>query len=129
MFEIECVRSFQEAVLEQDLPRAAAEGAGGRQLLQHVEALRHPRARAHRHLLRAPSYQVNSQQCDIFLDGLIFTSSHLRTIDENTEVSNNDGRENAIRSLILEAVMETTIQLYMFVTNPALRSVKKNYRY
>ena len=44
-------------------------------------------------------------------------------------MSNNDGRENAIRSLILEAVMETTIQLYMFVTNPALRSVKKNYRY
>ena len=128
MFEIECVRSVQEAVLEQDLPRAAAEGAGGRQLLQHVEALRHPRARAHRHLLRYSSHQVNSQ-CDIFLDGLIFTSSHLRTIDENTEVSNNDGRENAIRSLILEAVMETTIQLYMFVTNPALRSVKKNYRY
>ena len=129
MFEIECVRSVQEAVLEQDLPRAAAEGAGGRQLLQHDEAFRHPRARALRHLLRYSSHQVNSQQCDIFLDGLIFTSSHLRTIDENTEVSNNDGRENAIRSLILEAVMETTIQLYMFVTNPALRSVKKNYIY
>ena len=60
MFEIECVRSIQEALLEQDLPRAAAEGAGGRQLLQHVEALRHPRAGDHRHLLRYSSHQVKS---------------------------------------------------------------------
>ena len=60
MFEIECVRSVQEAVLEQDLPRAAAAGAGGRQLLQHDEAFGHPHARALRHLLRLLSHQVKS---------------------------------------------------------------------
>ena len=60
MFEMKCVRSVQEALLEQDLPRAAAAGAGGRQLLQHVEALRHPRARALRHLLRYSSHQVKT---------------------------------------------------------------------
>ena len=54
------VSSFQEAVFEQDLPRAAAEGAGGDQLLQPDEALRHPRARALRHLLRISSPQVKS---------------------------------------------------------------------
>ena len=60
MFEIECVRSIQETVFEQDLPRAAAERAGGGQLLQHVEAIRHPRTGALRHLLRYSSHQVKS---------------------------------------------------------------------
>ena len=47
-------------------------------------------------------------------------------IDENIEENNeivlrNEGRENAARSLIWQTAMETTIQLYWFVTNPALR--------
>ena len=47
-------------------------------------------------------------------------------IDENIEANNervlrNEGRENAARSLIWQTAMETTIQLYWFVTNPALR--------
>ena len=46
-----------------------------------------------------------------------------RTIDENTEedVSSNDGRDNAIKSLIFQASVETFLQLYTFATNPALR--------
>ena len=48
---------------------------------------------------------------------------HARTIDENTEedVSSNDGRDNAIKSLIFQASVETFLQLYTFATNPALR--------
>ena len=46
-----------------------------------------------------------------------------RTIDENTEedVSSNDGRDNAVKSLIFQASVETFLQLYTFATNPALR--------
>ena len=46
-----------------------------------------------------------------------------RTIDENTEedVSSNEGRDNAIKSLIFQASVETFLQLYTFATNPALR--------
>ena len=47
-------------------------------------------------------------------------------IDENIEENNeivlrNEGRENAAQSLIWQTATETTIQLYWFVTNPALR--------
>ena len=47
-------------------------------------------------------------------------------IDENIEANNeialrNEGRENAAQSLIWQTATETTIQLYWFLTNPALR--------
>ena len=56
----------------------------------------------------------------------IFVDIDFSLIDENIEARNenvlrNEGRENAARSLIWQTAMETTIQLYWFVTNPALR--------
>ena len=49
-----CNVSVQEAPLPQDLPRAAAEGAGGGELPEPADALRHhpPRHRAHHRPLK-----------------------------------------------------------------------------
>ena len=45
----------------------------------------------------------------------------VRTIDDNSGVSRNAARTNAIKSLIIQTCMETFVQLYSFATNSALR--------
>lgn len=44
-----------------------------------------------------------------------------RTIDINSGISDTDGRENAIKSLVFQTFLETILQLYSFIVNPALR--------
>ena len=44
-----------------------------------------------------------------------------RTIDINSGISDIDGRENAIKSLVFQTCLETILQLYSFIANPALR--------
>ena len=50
-----------------------------------------------------------------------------RTINVNRGVTSYDtGRANAIKSLMLGTTIETLLQLYCFITNPALRLQKIN---
>ena len=51
----------------------------------------------------------------------ILTQSMFRTIDINSGISDIDGRENAIKSLVFQTCLETILQLYSFIANPALR--------
>ena len=45
-----------------------------------------------------------------------------RTIDINTGLPYQEGWVNAVKSLIFQSFIETILQLYGFITNPALRS-------
>ena len=44
-----------------------------------------------------------------------------RTIEINSGISDIDGRENAIKSLVFQTFLETILQLHCFMFNPALR--------
>ena len=48
-----------------------------------------------------------------------------RTIDINSGISDRDGTANAARSIMFQTCLETILQLYYFVVNPALRLVLK----
>ena len=57
----------------------------------------------------------------------VFTQMIFRTIDINSGISDMDGRANATKSLVFQTVLETTLQLYCFIVNPALRLYKYLY--
>ena len=50
---------------------------------------------------------------------------NFRTIDINTGLPYEDGLVNAIKSLMFQAFLETILQLYGFMANPALRFIVK----
>ena len=54
------------------------------------------------------------------------TLTIFRAIDINSGISYKDGRANAVKSLIFTTCLETIVQLYSFIVNPALRLNQSN---
>ena len=78
-------------------------------------------------LLMGLSYHFRFIKINLEAGSLYYTCSINRTIDINTGLPYEDGRVNAIKSLMFQASCETALQLYGFITNPALRFTVKQY--